>query len=694
MKEISDNSSAPALLPNEAMEEHPAESRVTISDDSIPDALARVLSSRTFQGAKAHKRFLQYVVEHVIGGNSHEVKEYTLGVHVFNRGATFDPRLDPIVRVEARKLRSRLTKYYETEGGRDRIRIELPAGGYVPAFRGGYSATFSSRREEQADRHDISDAAEAGESTAPVKTEMLSPPGPSLQLKRPAKRVTSWAFMNDHWGRARLLIGLLLLASATIYAGRVVLRTRGASALSPSIAVLPFQNLGDLKDESFSDGLTDELIDSLGRVRGLQVVARTSAFQFRTRTLDIRDIGKKLNVRTVLEGSVRIYGKRLRITAELDDTTNGYSVWSNSYERDFEDALFIQRDISQAIVATLEEKLGKVGPPKKLSFSPAKATPVNVQAYQDYLRGVYFWNKQTTDSIETAKNYFEHAIALDPGRAPNYTGLVRCYINLPSFTQMRARDVVPKIRELALKALDLDNSLPEAHTDLAYAYFLEYDWAGAEQEFKKGLELGPGDAIAHRSYSLYLINAGRLEQGLSESRVAQQLDPVSPSMPVGTARALYLMRRYDKAIEEYKKALALDPQFSYAHLGLGTIYIQQRKYPEAVAELQLAQERVGHNPFPLSELARMYPMIGRATEARAILRGFLEQSAAGSFSAKPIAKIYLALGDTDQAFAWLDQAVGARDVYLYLKSDPIWDPLRSDPRFYRVLQAARLTTFP
>jgi len=690
MKELFDNGRAHALLPDEGMRE-----RVSISDDSIRDELGRVLASHTFQGANAHKRFLQYAVEQAIAGNSHEVKEYTLGVHVFNRGATFDPRLDPIVRVEARKLRSRLTKYYETEGEQDRLRIELPAGGYVPAFRVGYSATLSARAQEGADSHDPShDDAGPAESNRAVKTEILSAAEPLPELERPALGVMSWSFFNRHWRRARLLIALLVLASAAIYARRSILRSHGLSEPTPSIAVLPFQNLGDVKDESFSDGLTDELIDSLGRVRGLQVVARTSAFQFRSRTLDIREIGKKLNVRTVLEGSVRIYGKRLRITAELDDTANGYSVWSNSYERDFEDALFIQRDISQAIVATLEEKLGRVGGPKEISFSPAKASPVNVQAYQDYLRGVYFWNKQTTDSIETAKSYFEHAIALDPGQAPAYTALARCYANLPSFTQMRARDVVPKIRELALKALDLDNSSPEAHIDLAYVHYLEYDWAGAEAEFKKGLELGPGDAMAHRWYSNYLMNAGRLEEGLAESRTAQQLDPVSPSMPEGTARALYLMRRYDEAIEEYKKAMAFDPQFSYAHLGLGTVYIQQHKYPEAIAELRLAQERLGHNPFPLSELARMYPVVGRAPEARAILRGFLEQSAAGSFSAKPIAKIYLALGDTEQALAWLEKAVSARDVYLYLKSDPIWDPLRADPRFNRLLQAARLTTSP
>ncbi len=190
-----------------------------------------------------------------------------------------------------------------------------------------------------------------------------------------------------------------------------------------SVAVLPFHNLGDSEDESFSDGLTDELIDSLGRVQGLHVVARTSAFQYPGKTLDIREIGEKLNVRTVLEGTVRIYGNRLRITAQLDDTENGYRVWSNSYERDFKDALFIHRDIAQAIVAALGTKFTQNGGPKQLKFSPSKAVPVSAEAYQDYLKGVYFWNKQTSDSVEMATAYFKQAIAEDPSYAAADMGL-------------------------------------------------------------------------------------------------------------------------------------------------------------------------------------------------------------------------------------------------------------------------------
>ena len=635
LKAAVDNLSRSASLLDGANHHRADSASDAIFRDSIREHLARILASQTFHSAKAHKRFLQYVVEHTLEGTAHEIKEYTLGVDVFQRGATFDPRLDPIVRVEARKLRNRLTKYYESEAEQDHIRIELPTGSYVPTFR------------KEGNGLELSDAAKTSASDpAPATPEGMD----ELDGGLPMKSIPAGARWNKiirnkiirkkigggeiEWKKIGIVGALALLAAIGIMSLRAIRSDSAPADLSPSIAVLPFQNLGDAKDESFSDGLAAELIDSLGTVRGLHVVARTSAFQFRSKPLDIRDIGKKLNVRTVLEGSVRKYGNRLRITAELDDTSNGYRVWSNSYERNFEDALFVQQDISQAIVTALQGQLAKVGEPKELSFAPVAARSVNVEAYEDYLRGVYFWNKQTTESIETAKKYFEQSIARDPSQAAGYTGLARCYANLPSFSNMRARDVVPKIRELALKALMLDPNSPEAHVDLAYVSFLEYDWPRAELEFKRGLELGPGDAMTHRWYALYLSNVGRTQEALAESKIAQQLDPVSPYMLDQVARSLYLLRRYDEAVEQYKTALALDSHFAYAHLGLGTVYIQQGKYTEAVAELRLSQEPIGNNHSPLSEIARAYAAMDRTSDAKNILRGYLDQAAAGSFPAR------------------------------------------------------------
>ena len=664
-------------LPRSAASSIPGNSH---GEGAIREELERLVNSRTFHSAEAQKRFLRFVVEHTILGRTQEIKEYTLGVEVFKRGKSFDPRLDPIVRVEARKLRSRLAKYYEGEGLQNSLRIELHSRGYVPIFQDAPAIRESSPPQAQLPE------AELKERDDHMPERM---PGARAKAQQSSPRFGfSWRLFGG-WKSFGLVSGALSIICIAAFEGRLISTTRAAPPVKPSIAVLPFHNIGG-QDESFSDGLTDELISSLGRVQGLQVVARTSAFQFRGKTGDIREIGKALNVRMVLDGSVRIYENRLRITAELDDTSNGYRVWSNSYDQNLEHVLLIQRDISRMIVAALRQEFAKLGAPPDLRFSPSKAIQIDAAAYQDYLRGLYFWNKQTPESIKAAMGYFEQSIAKEPSYAPSYSGLARCYANLPAFTKTPARDIAPKIRELALKAMELDSSLAEPHIDLAYASYLGYNWEAAEKEFKTGLDLGPGDAVAHRWYSMYLANVGRMEEGLSENEISQQLDPVSPYVIEGTARALSRMRRYDEAIAQFEKALMLDPQFAYAHLGLGATYIQKHMYSKAIAELELARQKIRENPWPVAELACAFAYSGNTSRAKAILRDLLDQSVNASFPSEPIAAVYIALGEKDAAFQWLAKAVAERDVNLYLKSDPVYDSIRSDPRFGRLLQTARL----
>ncbi|MDP9113933.1 MAG: tetratricopeptide repeat protein [Acidobacteriota bacterium] len=685
MKESTDSPDAHASGPLASVADAP------VSADLVRRELERLLASQTFHSAKGQKRFLWFVVERTLAGCAQELKESTLGVQVFQRGSQFDPRLDTIVRVEARKLRARLTKYYETEGKLNPLRIALPSRGYVPNFR---HADVSMALPEALppSTHDEGSGPDIARS---ISTAVSLPAAREFSHAAPGPAAPATAnFFARRWPALGLLCALLMLTGVAIYidGGRLSRASQTSFPVAPSIAVLPFQNLGNIQDASFADGLTEDLIDSMGRVQGLQVVARTSSFQFRSKTLDIRQIGKALNVRTVLEGSVRTDGNRIRITAQLDDTSNGYRLWSNSYEGSFENALFVQRDIAQEIVAALREEFATADGAPDLKFSPRKAVPLRAEAYQDYLRGVYFWNKQTTDSVKTAIAYFEHAIAEEPDYAPSYTGLARCYMNIPSFGTTRARDVVPKIRELALKASALDSSLAEPHIDLAYVAFLKYDWEGAEAEFKKGLRLNPGDAVAHRLYSTFLSAVGRMDDALAEDKISQRLDPVSPYMLEGIARSLYRMRQYDEAIAQFRKVLALDPQFGYAHLGLGKVYIQKHQYQEALTELQLAQQLMGKQPSSAADLARIYASSGKTAEAQKILQEFLEQSRHGSFPPKPIADVYLALGDRESALEWLAKAVRARDVNLRLTTDPSYDVLRSDPRFAQLLQKANLPT--
>ena len=684
MKEATDTNGLTSEPPASVLNE-------SVSPELIRQELARLLASQTFNAAKGQRQFLWFVVEQTLAGCAQELKEYTIGVQVFKRGPQFDPRLDTIVRVEARKLRARLAKYYESEGKLNPLRIALPSRGYVPSFRQADLVAALPEAPPLSTQHERSGQSVAQSISTPVSLPATlefsaDEPGP-----RPSVISSLFAW---RWLAPSVLCAVLMLTGVAIYltGGRLSRGSETAFPVAPSIAVLPFQNLGNIKDESFADGLTEDLIDSMGRVQGLQVVARTSSFQFRSRTLDIREIGKALNVRTVLEGSVRTYGNRIRITAQLDDTSNGYRLWSNSYEGSFENALFVQRDIAQEIVTALREEFATAGGAPDLRFSPRKAVPLKAEAYQDYLRGVYFWNKQTTDSVKTAVAYFEQAIAEEPDYAPSYTGLARCYMNIPSFGTTRARDVAPKIRELALKASALDSSLAEPHIDLAFVSFLKYDWDGAEAEFKKGLQLNPGDAVAHRLYSTYLSAVGRMDDALAEDKISQRLDPVSPYMLEGIARSLYRMRQYDEAIAQFRKVLALDPQFGYAHLGLGKVYIQKHLYKEALTELQLAQQLMGKQPSSIADVARIYALSGKTAEAQRILQDFLEQSRHGSFPPKPIADVYLALGDRESALEWLAKAVRARDVNLRLTTDPSYDPIRSDPRFAQLLQEAKLPT--
>jgi TolB-like protein/Flp pilus assembly protein TadD len=622
----------------------------SLSAERIREELEKILSSVTFHGSAAQAKLLRYLVEQSLEGNQESVKEYSIGVDALGRPDSFDPRRDNIVRVQAGRLRSRLARYYESEGLDDPVRIEFP--------KGAYTATFHT------------DGATPGISLTEANVEAT------------VEASASYRDLFVHWKAAAIIVLALLATGAGVHHRRA----SAPSVSAPSVAVLPFLNRSDDKEgEVFSDGLTDELIDSLGKVPGLHVVARGSAFQFKDKTVDIRRIGPALNVRTVLEGSVRKYGDRLRITAELDDTTTGYRLWSESYDRELQDALAIQRDISQAIVDALGGQLaGRAAP-------SAESAKVNAEAYQNYLKGRYFWNKQTSESTKTAIGYFEQAIAADPTYAGAYAGLAQCYAVMPAFTTTPPREVVPRIRAAATRALQLDSTLVQAHLDLARASEFEYSWAAAEQEFRKGLELNPGDEMAHVWYANYLLRAGRAEEALSENQKALGLDPVSPYVAQNVAGALYYLRRYDDAIEQYRKALALDPNFGLTHRGLGIVYIRKGMYPQGIAELQAAAKLTEQDATPNGHLGYAYALSGNEAGARELLRKLLARSGGEPSVAPAIARIYIGLAEKDRAFQWLQTAVDKQaGAVLPIKLDPFFDPLRSDPRFGDLMRVMKL----
>jgi TolB-like protein/Tfp pilus assembly protein PilF len=631
----------------------------------VQEALNRILSSRTFRAAEREKTFLRYVVERTLQGRGAEIKEYTVGVEAFGRGDAFDSRRDTIVRTEARNVRLRLERYYAGEGQDDSLRIELPKGGYAAQFI------------ESAER---GEAPAAVPTTAPEHAPSAAPPPIAETAARAPKRL---------WLPIAAAVILALATGFWLTQKRAL--PRPSAGDSASIAVLPFADLSggannkdDKEGEILADGLTDELIGSLARIPRLHVVARSSVFLYKGRAIDIRKIGQDLNVRNVLEGSVRIAGGHIRITAQLEDTSNGYQLWSQSFDRGFNDAIALQDEISMAIMQSLGVQLAGAAN-LRTGDSPSPG------AYRDFLTGLYFLNRSTAENVRTSISYFQRAVAADPGFAPAYRGLADAYSRIAAFTSTPSGDMIPLIRAAASKALAIDDTLGEAHLDLARAYSDESNWAEAAREYRRALDLSPSSAEVHRFYGDYLLRVGRPEEALAEARIAVELDPISPWAAQFQARMLYYLRRYDEAAAQLRKALAQDPSSGILHQALGLVDMARpATWAQGVTESERARELMEGDPWVTGQLGYAYALAGRKAEARAILRQ-LETGSGGTVRALPVARVYIGLGDREQAFSWLEKAVDQRDVALLPIADPVYDGLRGDPRFHALLDRAGLT---
>jgi len=454
--------------------------------------------------------------------------------------------------------------------------------------------------------------------------------------------------------------------------------------ISPSIAVLPFRDMSPQGDQDyFCEGMAEELINALAQLEGLRVVARTSAFQFKGKNLDVRNIGEQLDVGTVLEGSVRKAGNRVRVTAQLVSVADGFHLWSEKYDRDLEDIFSIQDEISLAIVERLKVRL--LGEEKDRLL---KRYTKNLDAHNLYLQGRWMWNKRTEEGLRKAIGYFRQAIEKDPNYALAYAGLASTYAVLPEHAVIPPKEMIPKAEGAARKALELDHTLAEAHAVLGMIKSeVEWDWAGAEREFKRAIEIDPSNPTARHWYSHRLRCLGRLDEALAEIKRAQELDPLSLVISVNVGEVLYYMRQYDEAIAQCKKTLELDPNFALAHYGLGSVYAAQGTFDEAIAEFQKARALLGSSPFGLSELGYGYARSGNKGEAARILNELLGLSKQAYSVSSGIALVYYGLGDKDKAFEWLEKAYQEREGgFLYLKIDPGWDGLRSDPRFTALLK--------
>jgi len=481
--------------------------------------------------------------------------------------------------------------------------------------------------------------------------------------------------------RTAVGLGLALVLAASL--SWILYSQSQSSPRIRSLAVLPLESLsGDASQDYFTDGMTDELITDLGQISVLRVISRTSAMAYKGVHRPLAEIARELNIDAVVEGTVLRSGERVRITAQLIQVPNEKHLWAQSYEGDLQDTLALQNSVARAIAQQIQVTLN---PQEDAALK--KSNPVNAEAYEAYLRGRYFWNKRTREGLLKATDYFRHAIDTDPNYARAYSGLADSYALSGDWEYgiLSPQDAFPKAKTAATKALTLDDNLSEAHTSLAFIQDLYgWDWASAEKEYKRALALNPSYATAHHWYAWHLIVMGRNDEGIAELKQAGSLDPLSLIISADLADALCIAHRYDESVQQSQLTIEMDPHFAVAHYQLGQALEQKHNHDEAIAEFRRAIELSGGNTTFESNLANAYAVSGRREEAMKIVRDLEGRQTQDSSTGASIALIYVGLGDNDRAMIWLTKAYQARFNPSILMR-PVFDPLRSDPRFRDIL---------
>jgi len=483
------------------------------------------------------------------------------------------------------------------------------------------------------------------------------------------------------WARAWKISAFALVPALVILMAWIVHSASRPSSNIRSLAVLPLESLsGDASQDYFADGMTDELITDLGKISALRVISRTSVMPYKRVRKSLPQIARELSVDAVVEGTVLRSGEQVRITAQLIQASADKHLWAESYEGDLRDTLALQKKVARAIAEQIRINLT---PQEQAVLKNVKV--VNPEAYEAYLKGRYFWNKRTADGLKKAIDYFNQAIEKDPNYAQAYTGLADSYALLGDWEYgiLAPKEAFPRAKAAATKALELDNTLGEAHTSLAFSLDLfDWDWASAEREFRRAIELNPGYATAHHWYAWHLSEMGRNREAIAEMRKAQNLDPLSLIISADVAEILLVAHSYDQAIEQSRKTIDMDPNFAVAHYELGQALVQKHMYKEAIAELQKAIELSGGSTTCTSNLAFAYAASGRRKEAVKILSDLKNRS---KQNASEIALMYVGLDEKDQAMTWLEKAYEQRfNPSILLR--PAFDPLRSDPRFQNLVR--------
>jgi TolB-like protein/DNA-binding winged helix-turn-helix (wHTH) protein/Tfp pilus assembly protein PilF len=489
-----------------------------------------------------------------------------------------------------------------------------------------------------------------------------------------------------------ILAGALLILLLATGAGWIWSRSR---AQPPNgrrmLAVLPFQNLtGDSSQEYFSDGLTEEMITQLGNLdpKQLGVIARTSVMHYKNSSMPLEQIGRELGVQYLLEGGVRRDSNHVRITAQLIQVKDQTHLWARKYDRELSGLLVVQGEIAQEIADEIQLTLGD-----HRAQTPNAASSLSPQvyhAYDLYLKGQYFLSKRTVTGLQQAVEYFQQATTRDPNYARAYAGLADSYALLTGYTAAPSIEYMPRARAAALRALQIDDKLPEAHTALALiVQNYDWDWQTAEKEYRRAIELNPNYATAHHWYAEHLMWRGQFDAALRESEIARQLDPLSLIIAADNGVILYNSRQYDRAIEKWRTVLEMDPDFGRAHL-ITSAYVEKGMYAEALAEIDSKRHPIGP-PFYWALLAGVNGRLQRQPQSQHALQELERFSRQQQIDPYILAWAYVSTGNRNQAFAWLEKAYAEHSNSLTaLKVDPAYDLLRNDPRFQNLLQRVGL----
>jgi adenylate cyclase len=589
----------------------------SVPADAVRRQLQRVLQSTAFARADRLRSFLTFVIERTLDQRVQDIKESVIAVHVCGRPPGFDAAADPIVRVDANRLRARLKAYYDTEGRDDPVEIELPKGSYVPQFR-----------------------------------------------KRPA----------------------VAPANRDLTSAPVITAVR---ADGPSLAVLPFVNLrSEPSSDFFSDGLTEELINLLSRTEGLRVVARTSVFQFKNQAMDVRRIAQMLGVTHVLEGSVRQAEQRIRVTVQLTDTASGCLLWADKQERELVEVFAIQDEICAVIANALRLKLVE---------GQGSGRSSDVEAHRAYLLGRYYWNQRTPESLQRSTECYRAALERDPRYALPYCGLADSLAVQVFNEWVDPRVAMPQAEAHAVRATELAPDLPEPRVSLGVVKSVyRWDWEGGAADFQRAIAMSPGAATAHYLYAIINLTArGLWEPALREMHTALELDPVSPLLRRDLGLIHYLQRDYRQAETQLQAAHDLDAGFTGHLFWLARTLAEQERFDEALAALDARGRRGPTNARVEAVRCLTFGRMGRRKRALQCLSQLEALNAESPVSSLSYAIAHLGVGHIDAALGDLSRAVSEKSGALYqLAVDPVYDPLRHDPRFAILLERMNLPVIP